>query len=112
MTTFEELKRKSAWPPTSNGMPDLEDDYPDTLSQSSSICLRLTGCGRIDVSPRAANPEFMCNVRRNNKARGYCQYSCYHACNRYPGLSSKPCQSKQPKCKDTPANPPAHGTVH
>lgn len=31
MTTFEELKRKSAWPPTSNGMPDLGKDYPDTL---------------------------------------------------------------------------------
>ena len=31
MTTFEELKRKSAWPPASNGMPDLGDDYPDTL---------------------------------------------------------------------------------
>ncbi len=31
MTTFEELKRKSAWPPVSNGMPDLGDDYPDTL---------------------------------------------------------------------------------
>ena len=31
MTTFDELKRKSAWPPTSNGMPHLGDDYPDTL---------------------------------------------------------------------------------
>jgi len=31
VTTFDELKRKSAWPPTSNGMPDLGDDYPDTL---------------------------------------------------------------------------------
>ncbi len=31
MTTFDELKRKSAWPPTSNGMPDLGNDYPDTL---------------------------------------------------------------------------------
>lgn len=31
MTTFEELKRESAWPPKSNGMPLLGDDYPDTL---------------------------------------------------------------------------------
>jgi hypothetical protein len=31
VTTFEELKRKSAWPPASNGMPHLGDDYPDTL---------------------------------------------------------------------------------
>jgi len=31
VTTFEELKRKSAWPPASNRMPDLGDDYADTL---------------------------------------------------------------------------------
>ena len=31
MTTFEELQRKSEWPPTSNGIPDLGEDYPDTL---------------------------------------------------------------------------------
>lgn len=31
MTTFEELRRESAWPPTSNGMPQLGNDYPDTL---------------------------------------------------------------------------------
>lgn len=31
VTTFEELTKKSAWPPVSNGMPPLGDDYPDTL---------------------------------------------------------------------------------
>jgi hypothetical protein len=31
VTTFEELTRESAWPPTSNGMPLLGDEYPDNL---------------------------------------------------------------------------------
>ena len=31
MTTFEELREQSAWPPTSNGMPPLGEDFPDTL---------------------------------------------------------------------------------
>jgi hypothetical protein len=31
VATFEELTRESPWPPASNGMPDLGDDYPDTL---------------------------------------------------------------------------------
>jgi hypothetical protein len=31
MITFDELKRESAWPPVSNGMPHLGDDFPDTL---------------------------------------------------------------------------------
>lgn len=31
MTTFDELRKQSAWPPASNGAPDLGEDYPDTL---------------------------------------------------------------------------------
>jgi len=31
MASFEELRQESRWPPASNGMPDLGDDYPDTL---------------------------------------------------------------------------------
>ena len=31
MTTFQELKKETAWPPTSNGMPQLGDDFTDTL---------------------------------------------------------------------------------
>lgn len=31
MTSFADLSRESAWPPTRNGMPQLGDDYPDTL---------------------------------------------------------------------------------
>ena len=31
VTTFEELREQSAWPPTSNGMPPLGEDFPDTL---------------------------------------------------------------------------------
>lgn len=29
--TSQELKKETAWPPTLNGMPQLGDDYPDTL---------------------------------------------------------------------------------
>jgi hypothetical protein len=31
MTSFADLSKDSEWPPTRNGMPELTDDYPDTL---------------------------------------------------------------------------------
>jgi hypothetical protein len=52
MTSFQDLRKESAWPPTRNGMPDLGAEYPDTLlAQYIAASESLEG----DFHPLAAN---------------------------------------------------------